>query len=169
MKSEYSLFLMPSGSVYTKLKNIILRLSRELKSPSFEPHVTLLLRINGTKKDVIEKTLRLSNNVKKFELRLLGFGYADNYFRCLFFKAIKSRELMEANARAREIFNYSPKSKFSPHLSLLYGNFDAAIKRKIIKNLGSKFNINFEVDKIKLYLIAGKPKQWKLVNEFRIH
>jgi len=169
MKSEYSLFLMPSGRVYTNLKKVILRLSRELKSPSFEPHVTLLLRIEGTKKDVIEKTLMLSNNVKKFELRLSGFGYKDNYFRCLFLKAIKSGELMEANAKARKIFNYHPKSKFSPHLSLLYGNFDAVIKRKIIKSLGNKFNINFEVDKIKLYLIVGKPKQWKLVNEFKMH
>ena len=45
----------------------------------------------------------------------------------------------------------------------------AYLKRKIIKIFGGKFNTNFEVDKINLYLMAGKPKQWKLVKKFKLH
>lgn len=167
MKSEYSLFLMPSGRTYAKLKRIISKLSKELKSPSFEPHLTLVLRIHGAKKDVIEKTMLLSNSVKKFEVRLSGFGYKDEYFRCLFLKAIQSKELMQANAKGRKIFNSYPKNKFFPHLSLLYGNFDTKLKKKIIKDLG-KIDIKFKADKIKLYLIGKTPKQWKLIKEFKI-
>lgn len=163
---KYSLWLMPSGKVYKKLAKIISQLNREYSAPKFLPHVTLLPSTIGAEKEILLKTAQLANLISPFEIKLTNVDYLNEYFRCLFIKAAKSRELMETNLKAREIFNLNKEPKFMPHLSLMYGNFDPKIKEKIIRKIGKKFNLKFKVKSVNLFLTEGKPKKWRKIKRF---
>ena len=69
-----------------------------------------------------------------------------------------NKELRQANAVAREIFNKYDDPEFMPHLSLLYGMYPDDIKKKMIDGLDVE--CEFEVDKIYLYYTDGYPKEW---------
>jgi 2'-5' RNA ligase len=167
---EYSLWIMPSGEVYAELNNIILGLSQRYNSPLFKPHITLTGGLFGDEKDLIEKTRNLANNVKPFDVKLntLGLKCVDEYFKSLFIKVKETNQIMDANKKAREIFNYGPNTKYMPHMSLIYGNFSNELKNEIISDVGKDLNLEFKVDEISLYSIKGKVKDWHDIGRFSL-
>jgi 2'-5' RNA ligase len=76
--------------------------------------------------------------------------------------------LAAANWQAREIFGRQQDPDFMPHLSLLYGNFDAATKEQIIASIGPAFNQSFPVAAIHLFSTSGEPKDWFLAQSFEL-
>jgi len=169
MKSgNYGIWLMPSGEAYKKMSKIISKLASEYNSPVFEPHVTLIHSIQGTQKDVALKTSMLARTIKPFKITLNKVGFQDKYYRCLFIFANESKHLVDANKKAGEVFNITPDEKSMPHLSLMYGDFPEEVKKKIIKKIGSSFDIAFEVESIHLYSGEGSVKDWHKVKEFKL-
>ncbi len=86
----------------------------------------------------------------------------------LFIRADESKELMEANLRARKLFNQEKKLQYTPHLSVLYGNIASETKAKIISEIGSAFDIELEVESIHLVLSSTniEPKNWRRLKQF---
>ncbi len=152
LAERYSLWLKPEGEVYFKLKKLIVKLAKEYGGPKFEPHITLLGDLNLTKEQALNKAFQISTQLKPFTIALNELGYTSNYCRCVFIKAKKSKLL---------------KAISMPHLSLLYGNFEQDIKKKIIKELGV---LNFKLKVKSIYLtnssIDTKPKDWEIIAEF---
>jgi len=167
MRGEgYSIWLIPTGEVYQKLSEIISQLSEKYSAPNFEPHVTLIGDLLGSKEEVISKTARLADLLKPFEIKLKKADYFDEYFRCLFIRAEKTDELIQVNDIAREIFARKSDPEYLPHSSLIYGNFDSEIKEKILTNLGKEFNLSFEVKSLHLFSTTGEIKDWYEIKEF---
>ena len=73
---------------------------------------------------------------------------------------------MDANTKAKHIFNREQDPKYMPHLSLVYGNFDDDVKKKIISEIGSRIEIVIDVKNIHLFLSEDKPEKWSRVREF---
>lgn len=161
----YSIWLMPTGGVYHQLGEIISQLSKKYSTPNFEPHVTLLGNLIGPREDLISKTLKLAEQLKPFEIKLKGADYFDEYFKCLFIRAQKSKEAIEANNIAREVFNLKPDPEYMPHLSLMYGDLGLKTKEEILANLGKEFDISFEVRGIHLFSTTGEVKDWYKIKE----
>jgi len=168
-KEEFSISLMPSGGVNEKLKELISKLSKTYNGPDFEPHVTLLGNIAETRERVIEKSVKLASIMKPFEITLKKVDYLDEYFKCLFIRTEESKELMNYNLQAREIFN-KKGPKFMPHLSILYGNYFPKVKEKIIGEIGKEFKETFEANK--LFLVRSpknsEPKDWEIIKEISL-
>jgi 2'-5' RNA ligase len=162
----YALFLMPSGGTYKKLSGMIKRLSREYSAPEFEPHVTLIGTLTGSKEDILRKTSQLAAAIRPFRITLNGFGCMDYYFRCLFLKAAKTPELMGANRKARAIFGRSNDSGYMPHLSLVYGNLPNEKKEEVIERTGKNFAVTFTARSMHLFSLEGEPREWYRVREF---
>jgi hypothetical protein len=81
---------------------------------------------------------------------------------------------MEANLKARKIFNRQQDPKYMPHLSLMYGNFSPIIfspiiKEEIIDSMGREFDISFEVGSISLFPTNGEPLDFCKVKEFTLN
>lgn len=157
---------MPPEKVYNKLAEIILKLSKNHNSPNFMPHVTLLGSIFSSEKKMFLKTSQLVTFLHPFEIELTKVDYLDEYFRCLFIRAVGTKELIHANLKAREIFNRQRDQKFMPHLSLMYGNFDTKLKEKIIAEIGREFNLKFKIKSIHLISDEGEPEEWFKIKEF---
>jgi len=171
MKKEkgYSIWLIPEGKIYQELFNLIKKLGKEHSSPVFEPHVTLLNESFGRKKDLFTKAEKLASSIRPFKIELSSVGNLDEYNKCLFIKAEKTKELKEANLKAKEIFNHPKDKKYFPHLSLMYGNFPEKTKKEIIKEIGSKFNLKFLINSFYLVETSNDNiKNWKKVKEIKI-
>lgn len=165
-RNRYSLWLMPSGKIYTRLSSIISKLSRNYKTPDFEPHVTLLGGLMGAKEEIIGKTSNLTGHIKPYQLTLTKVDYLDEYFRCLFIKVKKTKLVIDANLEASNFFEYKQYQAYLPHLSLMYGNLPTEVKKEIITKIGKSFAISFKATSIHLFSTQGEPADWYRVKEF---
>jgi 2'-5' RNA ligase len=156
----YSLWLMPEDEVYTKLISTIRQLSKPYGTPEFEPHVTVIGTMTGQQQDLTEKMTSLASEVKSFEVKLMDLDYLNEYFRCLFIRIEQSAAVMGANTKARTIFDQSRSADYMPHLSLMYGDIDTAVKKAVITTIGSDLRCTFPVNNIHLYSTSGAPERW---------
>jgi 2'-5' RNA ligase len=160
----YSLWLMPAGRVASELQTLITDLSAKHKTPIFQPHVTLIGSLNLTEADAVSKTTILARKVAPFVVRLSEVACLDQYFRCVFIKAMKTECLMNANSIARLLFGLQNGEEYMPHLSLVYGDLTRRMKQDIIKEIGNTIYIAFPVEEIYLYYTGGQPKKWRCVS-----
>ncbi len=167
MKAKgYSIWLMPQGEIYRYLSEIIFRLSKKYNSPYFEPHVTLLGGMEGSEKDILQKTEKLARIIAPYEIRLTKIGFLDEYFRALFVKADKTRKVMNANRKAQGMFGFN--SDYMPHLSLAYGDIKKDVKKEMIDFLRyiNFSKISFDIKSLHLYLTEGEAGDWRKIKNF---
>lgn len=160
----YSLWLMPTGDLYDKLFRLIANLSGKYATPLFQPHVTLLAEVVGPEEEIVSKTMQLAAAIRSYEITLTTVAH--NIFMCPFLRVKATGPVMEANARARELFQRQGDLPYLPHLGLIYGDFTAETKEQIIAEIGREFNETFLVRSIHLVSTAGEPKDWHGVREF---
>jgi 2'-5' RNA ligase len=164
--NNFSLWLMPCGDVYHRLQELIFRLSQEWSSPLFEPHVTLLGRLEGTEAGLQSETSIIASQLKPMTIQLGTLGFLEEYYRCLFIRVVCSRKLTIAHQSAAEAFCVQKESKFMPHISLVYANLDSTTKLKIIRGIGGSFHERFHVASVHLYSTTGPPQNWYRIGEY---
>jgi len=148
------------------LAGTILDLSREYAAPAFEPHVTLEGGIVGPAREVASKMADLARRIPPFPVRLTEVDCFDEYFRCLFVRVATTHPIMRANKDARAVFRLEKQPPFMPHLSLLYGNLPSSVKERTVASLGRRFELEFKVSGLHLYLTRGEPTAWRRVGRF---
>jgi 2'-5' RNA ligase len=161
----FSLWLMPRGQSAVQLQALIEKLSRAYSTPAFQPHVTLIGGINLSERVAIRKTDEVAARVKPFRIRLSEVTYLDEYFRCVFIKARRTRSLLNAYHIARAVFGTGNHEEYMPHLSLIYADLSNEQRQNIIGNIGCNVEILFIAKEIFLYSTAGRPKNWYCVSK----
>ncbi len=156
----FSVWLMSKGEIADQLRALIVRLSLENSTPTFEPHVTLIGELNLPATMAVAMTKEMAPQIEPFDIRLNEVEHDDCYFRCVFIKADKTPELIKANSVARAVFRQNENEKYMPHLSLVYGDLDSQMRQKVIRSTGNKMKIVFPVREICLYYTGGKPAGW---------
>lgn len=166
---SHHLWLMPSDKIYDHLVTIIKGFSEKYEGPFFEPHVTLFGFLPGTQEEIMAHCFALAKTLQPFDIRLTDLGYQDTYFQCLYLNVDGTAEIMEANSQARRIFQSSRSSEFTPHLSLLYGDYPTAFKDQIISSLGKDLRFRFDITEIHLIRAESEdPKQWTKIQRFQL-
>ena len=162
--STFHLWLAPAGADYDRLAGVIAELSTRYHGPAFDPHLTLLGRLEGEEEVLVDRTRQFARVLHPFEVRLKEPGYEAQYFRCLFLPAEPSPPILEAHQRAMRIFDAQPASAFDPHVSLLYGMFPESLKREIVSALPPDLPSAFPASRIQL-IRAGStnPQDWQVV------
>lgn len=166
--SGYSLWLIPTGRAYVRLDELISKLCKKCNVPYFEPHVTLLGKIAGSKDNVLSKTAQLASIVKPYTIEFEKINYLDDYFKCLFLKAKETNEVMQANAHARILFGRNCDAPYIPHESLLYGHFLSSKKEELIADIKKEIDISFDVNSIHVVSTRGTPMEWYRLKEFSL-
>jgi 2'-5' RNA ligase len=159
--SQYHLWLMPSGTLYELLADTITKLSRTYRAPCFHPHVTLLGTVPGAESEIATRATQLAQELDPFEVRLATPGFTEHYFQCLFFQVEETRQLMDAHAKARVLFQRGTDPPYKPHLSLLYGRYSRELKEGIIAGLSPELAGRFIVSRLDVIRAASDdPKDW---------
>jgi len=130
--AKYSLWLMSSEHVYSRLLDLILELGKDFGWSLFDPHVTLIVGLSGPEEEVLCKTLRLVKLLRSFTVELESVDYLDEFSRCLFTRVKQTQDMISAHSRAQEVFGRSRDVLWARHLSLLYGDFPSTTKDKIM-------------------------------------
>ncbi len=159
----FHLWLVPTGAVYDRLAGVITDLSNRHQGPAFDPHLTLLGRLDGNEAALADCTHQLARALHPFEVRLKKPGYESKYFRCLFLPAEPSPAILDAHQQATRIFNAQLASAFDPHVSLLYGLFPESLKQEIITDLPPDLPSVFLASRLQL-IRAGStnPQDWQV-------
>jgi len=163
---SYSIWLMPDGYVYAKLKKKISELSNSFEGIKFVPHVTLLSGLLANEKILINKTKIISKKIKPFFLDFKEIDYRNEFFRSFFIK-INFNSQFE-NARKLFCSEFSKKDEdFIPHLSLAYGLLDSTLKKNLKSNICNKIK-GFEIRDIFLAHNDEINYKWKVVKKFQL-
>jgi 2'-5' RNA ligase len=162
----YSLWLMPTGAVAQRFAQLIGQLARRYASPVFPPHVTLVGSIKAREEEMIGKTRELASLIHAFPIRLNTIAFTDAYYRALYVQAEPSTTLLAAYQQARKLFPDEHKPGYTPHLSLLYGDFPQTTKVKMIHEIGEDLAEEFEAERLYLYLTEGQTDTWQQAGTF---
>lgn len=160
MEKLYSLLIIPPPEIKVILEKIILQLSNKYKGPKFEAHMTFLGRIDSNEKAIIEKTKELAQQIKPLFLTLGEISFSNTYFQSVFVRLKSTAELMDANLKAKEIFQIDDRV-FMPHISLFYGNHSMELREKIVSEIELPPNLSFTADKIVVTPDTDNPADWK--------
>ena len=150
--------------MYDRLAGVISDLSARYRGPTFDPHLTLLGKLEGEEKSLVDLAKQLARALHPFEVRLKEPGCEPHYFRCLFLPVEPSPTLLEAHQRAKQIFGRKSTSAFDPHVSLLYGLFSESLKQEIINSLPPDLPGAFLVSRLQLIRAdSTNPQNWQVV------
>lgn len=167
----HSLWMVPSGAAKEAYFSIVSETALELGTFQFLPHITLVAAMMTGENDVVERTKELAAELAPYEFEFDNVSQHDAYFQSVFAKFKLTKEVIDANALAREFF---PERKtdpdYMPHLSLVYGDIDRYEKEiDIIPELQQKLEDEaprtnrFMVDTIEVWSTQGHVKDWYLV------
>ena len=159
----FHLWIVPTGEAYNRFAGVIADLSARYQGPAFDPHLTLLGRLEGKESEMIDRAHQLTRTLQPFEIRLKAPSYEAQYFHCLFLPAEPSPSLLDAHQQAKQIFNAQPTGAFDPHVSLLYGLFPESLKREIITDLPTDLPSVFLASRLQLIRAAStNPLDWQV-------
>jgi 2'-5' RNA ligase len=159
----YHLWLKPGGAASDLLSKTIVRLSRELRTPVFEPHVTLAGPLEGSEQKLIERADRLGALLAPFEIVLDEPRHGPDYFRCMFMRAEPGIALMHANATAARVFSL-PDRPYMPHVSLVYGSLNQEERQRVVSTLPGDLRLSFTATGFDLIRSdSPEPKDWHSV------
>lgn len=165
-EQTYSLWLIPGGVTFVRFDTLIARLAARYGSPRFAPHVTLLGGIELPEAEALDRARALAARLAPYTITLGLVGGEDTFFKALFVRAAPESPTLAANALARQVFGIGSDAEYAPHLSLAYGDFPAATRRRMIDKLGPTLDDAFVVDTLHLYQTAGEVATWREVGAF---
>lgn len=140
----------------------IIEISGVRTTPAFQPHVTLISKIEGDPTVLGEKTAELAKWIPPQEIRFNGIGTVEgNYHRILFLRVIQTQKLIMAHAVAQAAFGIQ-EPDYMPHCSMAYGNLVPDEVAGLFADLVTDEipSTVFPVDGIQLWRTEGKVTSW---------
>lgn len=156
---QYSIWIISPKPVYTHLKDIIDQLSKKYNGPVFEPHMTLLGNIESDLPEIEKKVKELASSITNLKLSLGPVSFSTTYFQSVFVRVNSIAQLMQLNLEAKRLF-CRENDVFMPHMSLLYGNHDMAIREEA----ASKIKLSqqsFIVNEFIITPATSNPSEWE--------
>jgi 2'-5' RNA ligase len=157
---------MPSERLFAQLHGLIQQLSKPYGTPEFEPHVTLINGLTGDLETIILNSAKLASTMHHYDLVLDSIDHRNEFYRCLFAHIRHTDAVLNARARACDVFSNSAKEKYMPHMSLMYGSLGIRIKKRIIQTIGTDLQGTFTAEIIHLYSTTGLPHEWFRIAQF---
>jgi len=120
----YSIWLILEQDSRSSYRDLIIKLSKKLKTPSFDPHCTLYGRLNmdidkirPTVIDLVKTTVQFSATVKRLKT-------GKTKWKSLYLSLDNNEDLRYLYGACKKQFSSSTRYAFDPHLSIAYGIFD---------------------------------------------
>lgn len=163
----YTLWLLLCEEDEAWVRGLITRLSSELGTQAFFPHVTLIGGLSGDGEQVAEDLRDLSKLHTAFDAEIAGIDMTSQFFTA-FFLRLKAHPDLDALYRQAQNFGSGsmyPPENFMPHISLAYGQIDQEIKRSLQARLEDEFSQrSVRFDRL-AYAYSGKGiaiSQWRI-------
>ncbi|KAJ3326912.1 hypothetical protein HDU76_012531 [Blyttiomyces sp. JEL0837] len=139
----------------------------------WQPHVTLIGQITLPKDEAIRKVGEIASKTSAFEVKLTDIVIKDMFFQllkqCVMAKVEETNAVMSLNAQYRTAFPRN-EGPFWPHLSLVYGNLEPAVRERVQKEIRQNYpNLVGEtvrIAEIEMWNTEGEVSSWEQVAIF---
>lgn len=166
--NNFGFWLLPPKQIQAKYQSIIDRYSQRLKTPRFEPHITILDTLKGEKDKIVQLTKKVALDLKSIPVSFSEIAVSTTYFQCVFARVRPNLALFQAHWLLKSRLNHAGKTMYVPHMSLVYGDINISKRfeiAKLIKLPINKFKTN------RLCVVGADsldPKTWLHVAEFEL-
>jgi len=147
-----------------RLKRKIEQFSRLCGAKSFSPHVTIYSGI--TTKPSSDTLQLLANRHKAPTLSVLGTRHSSKYFQCISLALHRNKALTALRKDSLQSLGAAyTTAPFLPHISLLYGNFGAAQRMRLAKQISADLLTHCQGSELQLVLTDGPQSQWQVLEQ----
>ncbi len=156
--TELSLWLMPSAES-DWLAGVVREIAFRHGTPVFAPHVTV---VGGFRVPEAEAVAALTAWRPRVPLpaRFPDVGFEHVIVRALYLRAQPSEELHQLHNEVESRLGL-PRSRYSPHLSLMYSDAAESIRRGIAEQLRLPLPVAVRFDSLALWRTpAGRFSEW---------
>ncbi len=164
MMPSHTLWFVPPPPAQETLNKIVRALSQKYQAPVFEPHLTLLDDIPITETAAVKKTRQLAGKITPFTVELAEVSASTTYDHCVFVRVKATAALLQANMGAKKIFA-AENTPFTPHISLLYGNYPVDLRIKIAAAIKLPPQFSFPINMITIVPNTDEPAGWSHLAE----
>jgi hypothetical protein len=165
-----SFWLLPPKTIQDLYQPIIDSLSQKLKTPKFEPHIsiTIAVSLKGEDKSILQMVEKAVKNIRPIPVEFSEVSVSTTYFQCVFARVKPSLEIFQAYQLVKSSLRHADPSMYVPHMSLVYGNLDLSQRFEIAKSIKLPAT-KFLADRIGVVNADSlDPKTWKRVAEFEL-
>jgi 2'-5' RNA ligase len=164
--SGYSVWLT-FGRAEKELSKLINRLSHQLNTPVFRPHITLAGQLSTGSRSLLEKASWLASVTDHFKVGCSRFGSEASFFKTLFLEVNLCTPLRDLrNLTEKHLHLASPE--FLPHISLVYGDLDNNTRSQIMTELNTNLPLTADVTALTIVKTEGPVANWHTVKEFEL-
>ena len=167
-KKAYYLWGLFSTQETKSLNLIKEKVQSQLKSPCFDPHITLAGPYLNIDKNFICKLKSFVESNSSIKLYVEGYSFEQQNFKSFYISIKKSLHLKELRKNIYKLNNFDINNNYSPHISLCYGNHQIQEKKDLISKL-PKFNKIIRISKIALVQINNDIKEWEIHESFDLN
>lgn len=170
--TEFTLWLLPSDPLRSVLRPILDRLSVNLDTVRFDPHVTIFC---GSSNDAEACAVadRIARRFSPIDLTPSRLAHTERYTKTLFLEFQDSVALRQMFEMAQS--GYARRSNYvlNPHLSLLYGTLPEATQRSVCETLDVPMD-GYRFDRIRMIETElpindpGPVERWRVVCEAKL-
>ena len=150
------------------LNEIKAKVQTKLKSPFFETHITLAGPYLNISNVFLNELKNLAENHSAILRNADGYDYKQEVFRSFYIPIENSQQLKELRRNICKLNNFDLANKYSPHISLSYGNHEIKEKKELISNL-PEINQSIRMSKIALVEAGEDINLWKILESFDLN
>ena len=156
---------MPGLETRRYLRELIEELAQREGTPAFEPHMTVIHRIEGREGPLCDRITDLAGHLSPIALALAPPRTESHYFRSLYLPVHPNPGVGRIRQLASRAFDHTPPEDevFQPHFSLLYGDIPEESKQRLIAAVGDRLPQQVFCDQVALYRLSGSPDVWSVV------
>ena len=138
-----------------------------LKSPKFDIHLTLLGPFLNIDRSLINELILFGKNNFEIELKLNRYDFKEDVFESFYISLNYSNNLQCLRKNLIKISNFESDYKYSPHISLAYGDYSFSKKVNLIEKL-PKVKSSITMSNISLVQVEENLNIWKVLKRFQL-
>lgn len=160
---KYSVWLVPEESGKRSIQNKIDLLSSKYGGEVFTPHLTIVGEICGDESDIKRIFMESIDDFLPMKVYIEKISFSTTFFQDVFILIKPTSELLELNLKLKKKFDM-PNDFFVPHISIMYGYEDIALRETISQSIEFKEKY-FMMNKIVLVDLGIGVKNMKEICE----
>jgi len=133
--SVYSIWLMLEQDSRVSYRDLIIKLSKKLKTSSFDPHCTLYGRLDLNIDQIRPTVIELVKTNNQFSTNVKRLKTGNTKWKSLYLALDNNKNLRYLYGACKKQFGSKRKYAFDPHLSIAYGIFDPESIHYATKNI----------------------------------
>lgn len=161
----WGLFPEKEKNLLNKIKE---QVQKDLISPKFDLHITLSGPYSRINKPFINKLKIFADTNYSILLTPNKYDFRQTKFKSFYISINNSEQLINIRRNFFQLKRFDIEKKYSPHISLSYGNHEISLKKELILKL-PKFKKIIKMSNIGLVEVNEKENIWKILEIFDLN